>query len=193
MKGTDLRYNLKILKTNKTRQSKAYKALNEIWKETPEKIYAELSVLDIYDLFSIKSVVQNCIKEDKRFLTTMSKSIFVFLSTLLSILIGAVSGYIASNAKTPGELWRELNNVISYIEPIGVIMLFMFIFYNLYMNLRSTHDFNEYRLISILDYAIEIKKEELKNNLKEVRNENTVEVKSKVNKKKKKQKRKNNN
>ena len=163
MRKTDLRYNLKILKTNKTRQSKAYKALSEIRKETPEKIYAKLCDLDIYDLFSIKSVVQNCIKEDKRFLTTLSKSIFVFLSTLLSILIGAVSGYIASNAKSPKELWRELNNVIVYIEIIGAIMLFMFLFYTLYKYLHSTHDFNEYRLVLILDYAIEIKKEEEKN------------------------------
>lgn len=190
MRKTDLRDNLEILKTNKIRQSEAYKALNEIGKETPGKIYAELCVLDIYDIFSIKSVVQNCIKEDKRLLTTLSKAIFVFLSTLLSISIGAVSGYIASNAKTPEELWRSLNNVITNIASIGAIMLFMFGFYKLYKYIRSTHDFNEYRLVLILDYAIEIKKEEFKKNLKEDSNENTVEVKSKVNKNKKKQKKK---
>lgn len=190
MRKTDLRDNLEILKTNKIRQSEAYKALNEIGKETPGKIYAELCVLDIYDIFSIKSVVQNCIKEDKRLLTTLSKAIFVFLSTLLSISIGAVSGYIASNAKTLEELWRSLNNVIANIASIGAIMLFMFGFYKLYKYIRSTHDFNEYRLVLILDYAIEIKKEELKKNLKEDSNENTVEVKSKVNKNKKKQKKK---
>lgn len=167
MRKTNLRHNLEILKTNKIKQSEAYKALNEICKETPGEIYAELCALeDIYDIFSIKSVVQNCIKEDKRFLTTVSKSTFVFLSTLLSISIGAVSGYIASNVKTLGELWRSLINVNKIIGSIGTIMLFMFWFYKLYKYIYSTHNFNEYRLVLILDYAIENKKEEEKNKVK---------------------------
>lgn len=145
--------------------------VNKIIKYDENSIYNALLQFDLFELFSMKSHLkkqESIENSDNEFLGKGHSFLLGFVSSTIPVFIT-----IAFDKNAPMFMLIPLI-IAGFI--LGIICLFS----NWSLKKKFTHKHRT--LFYLIDYAIEIKKEEFKNNLNEASNENMVEVKLKVNK-----------
>lgn len=192
MENKTLNEILKKLCNNYLSAKIIYEETNKLYNIPFNLVLMEIDKLTLNKLFNIQANINHLYsinyKKDKLYWYFISTTI----TLILSFFTGLISGAIVSNINNI----HEKGNTMYVILFIIFIFVFFATFYPWFLNMfykRHAYDFKLAKLLFYIDFAIENKKEELKNERNEDSNENTVEVKSKVNKNKKKQKRKNNN
>lgn len=175
---------LKKLTVKENSASEIKKNIEILMNDTnEEKLILHLEKIKPIELLQIKSNLENYKENDE----SNSKVIIPSFIFILSMCFGSIP-LILNNT--------ELNKS-PVVASLFIFFIISFIAYLIYTVIRKsvidkiTSFNNNYKIVLYLvNFILENKKEEFKNNLKEDSNENTVEVKSKVNKNKKKQKRK---
>lgn len=192
MENKTLNEILKKLCNNYLSAEIIYEEINKLYNSPFNLVLMEIDKLTLNKLFNIQANINHLYsinnKKDKLYWYFISTAI----TLTLSFFTGLISGAIVSNINNIHEKGRTMYVIFFII----FIFIFFTTFYPWCLNMlykRHAYDFKLAKLLFYIDFAIENKKEELKNERNEDSNENTVEVKSKVNKNKKKQKRKNNN
>lgn len=192
MENKTLNEILKKLCNNYLSAKIIYEETNKLYNIPFNLVLMEIDKLTLNKLFNIQANINHLYsinyKKDKLYWYFISTTI----TLILSFFTGLISGAIVSNINNIHEKGRTMYVILFII----FIFVFFGTFYPWFLNIfykRHAYDFKLAKLLFYIDFAIENKKEELKNERNEDSNENTVEVKSKVNKNKKKQKRKNNN
>ena len=173
---------LEKLAEKENSNSKIEKNIENLMKNTNEvKLILHLEKIKPIELLQIKSNLENYKENDE----SNSKVIIPSFIFILSMCYGSIP-LILNNT--------ELNK-LPVAASLFVFFILLFIVYIIYTVIRKsvidkiTSFNNNYKIVLYLvNFILENKKEEFKNNLKEDSNENKVEVKSKVNKNKKKQK-----
>lgn len=176
---------LEKLAEKENSNSKIEKNIENLMKNTNEKeLILYLKKLKFIKLLQIKSNLENYTENDERNLKVIIPN-FLFILSMGFGLIPLILNYTALK----DSLIAAFLFVIFTILGISYLMRKVI---NKSVTDNITSFNNNYKIVLYLvNFILENKKEEeFKNNLKEDSNENTVEVKSKVNKNKKKQKRK---
>lgn len=164
-----------------------YKEINKLYNSPFNLVLMEIDKLTLNKLFNIQANINHLYsinyKKDKLYWYFISTAI----TLTLSFFTGLISGAIISNINNIHERGRTMYVILFII----FIFVFFATFYPWLLDMfykRHAYDFKLAKLLFYIDFAIENKKEEFKNNLNKDSNENMVEVKSKVNKNNKEEK-----
>lgn len=160
--------NLNRLKNNNLKMEEIESILNTLEEKNIIKNWKDLydiSVKDnlsIEDLFSIYSNVKNYILEDKE-INDLSYTILpLVFTTFFSLVVGGVSGYIGSKAENFGNAINMVGNYSVYIVGLVFFAIGMYAYAIIRDKKGSEYNNFAYKFYLLLDFVIEIKKEEEK-------------------------------
>ena len=174
-----LNINLNRLKNNNLKMKEIESILNTLEEKNIINNWKDLyniSVKDdlsIEDLFSIYSNVKNYILEDKE-INDLSYTILpLVFTTFFSLVVGGVSGYIGSKAENFGNAIDMVGNYSAYIGGLLLAAIAVYTIIIVYKKKGSEYNNFAYKFYLLLDFVIEIKKEE---EMMENKNQPTAEV-----------------
>lgn len=135
---------------------------NDIEKNKMNTIEKDLEGIDIIGLFSIKSNIEYYILDNKRTETFINKVFKLMVTTLISAVIGAFSGYIGGKSKDIPDAMLMIDGFMTRLSIIcSIIALIVIIFY-LWNASKYKYNHNYHKLLLFINYKIEKKIEEEK-------------------------------
>lgn len=144
---------------------------NDIEKNKMNTIEKDLEGIDIIGLFSIKSNIEYYILDNKRTETFINKVFKLMVTTLISAVIGAFSGYIGGKSKDIPDAMLMIDGFMTRLSIIcSIIALIVIIFY-LWNASKYKYNHNYHKLLLFINYKIEKEKEKKKEEEKKEKKE----------------------
>jgi|GEM_PF-5860134 hypothetical protein len=131
---------------------------SEIENNGMDRIEEELEKIDIIDLFSIKSNIENHLSENRGIDAFLNKPISLFFTTIVTAWVGGMTGYIGSSSKNYNEVLEKLENFQYSILRIGGFLLILFVWLYLRNISNYKYNHNNRKLLLLIDHVIEKKK-----------------------------------
>ncbi len=154
---------------------------SEIENNGMDRIEEELEEIDIIDLFSIKSNIENHLSENRGIDAFLDKPISLFFTTIVTAWVGGMTGYIGSSSKSYNEVLEKLENFQVSILKIGGFLLILFAWLYLRNVSNYKYNHNNRKLLLLIDYVIEKKKNGRKRKMKKNKKYKTKKIKSYLN------------
>ena len=153
--------------TNNNLEGKVIKEIlkeidNDIEKNKMNTIENDLVGIDIIGLFSIKSNIEYFLLDNKRTDTFVNKVFKLMVTTLISAVIGAFSGYIGGKSKDIPDAMLMIDGFMTRLSFICSIIAIIVIFFYLWNASKYKYNHNYHKLLLFINYKIEKEKEKEK-------------------------------